>query len=101
MKQYTDLFYLVSVTSTKDKHGIDHKTECIKTVHGNVLSASAAEFFAAGENDKKAGATIEMHARQYAGQKTVMYKGKRYDVYRTYKPAEDVIELHVSEKVGT
>ena len=37
----------------------------------------------------------------YCGERDVVYHGKAYSVYRTYKGRKDEIELYVERKGGT
>lgn len=38
--------------------------------------------------------------RDYSGEEEILYNGKAYGVYRTYKAKTDVLELYVERKGG-
>lgn len=93
---------LITQTRTQDANGVWRKgnpTE--KVVFAQVDSVTRAEFFAAGESGIKPELRFTMLDAEYNGERTVVYNGVYYSVYRTYHARTDIIELYVQLKAGT
>lgn len=96
-----DVLRLVSETQTQDATGVWRSTETQTQVFCRVKSISRQEFFDAGRAGLNPSLQFDVFALDYAGQKTVVYNGKRYGVYRTYRAAgSDYMELYTEEKGG-
>ncbi len=95
-----EVISLVSKTYTKDAKGVSRATETVKEdILCEVKSARASEWFDGGRNDINPTYTFVIRQIEYAGEETVIYKGERHAVYRTYING-DQIELHVQKEKG-
>lgn len=100
-KQWKDIIYLISTEYKNNKYGVAEKVETRRKVRANKSGTYASEFTAAGQNGiKLTDFMFTIRERNYRKETTVEYKGQRYGVYRTYPPAEDLIELHLTERGG-
>lgn len=95
-----DQITLRKLTAAKRPDGIMATTTEDTTIFCDVSSVSASEFFAAGQNGIHAEFRFTAWADEYSGQQDVLYLGKAYRVYRTYRPDVDHIELYVEERIG-
>ena len=59
---------------------------------------SSSEFFKAHQEDIQASVLLELSRFKYNGENEVEYKGKTYEVYRTYPLGIAKIELYLSER---
>ena len=66
-----------------------------------VNSVTRSEFFEGGRVGLNPEYMITMFGPDYDGQEIIIYKGKRYAVYRTYQGRNDTIEIYVERKGGT
>lgn len=96
----SDVIYLIKETYHMDDHNqpIPEKTK--RHVYCNAKSITRTELFDAGQNGHRASWMFEMFFYDYDDEKLVEYNGKRYGVYRTYRPSDDTMELYVEEKGG-
>lgn len=93
---------LVSHTTARDQNGVIRKNQQTeRTVFAQANSVSRAEFFAGGENGLRPEYRFSMLDAEYNGERTVVYNGVYYSVYRTYHARTDIIELYVQLKAGT
>ena len=95
-----DVLELVSTVQSQNAYGVWTQTETTRQVFCKVSSVSQSEFFEAGRNGLNPEWRFSMFAADYQGEETVIYNGKRYGVYRTYRDG-DFIELYVERKGGT
>ena len=96
----SDVITLVSYTSAQDDFGVWRKTKQEKDVFCSVNSVSASEYFEGGRNGFNPEYRITMFFDDYSGEEEIIYNGKAYGVYRTYKAKTDVLELYVERKGG-
>lgn len=96
----SDVIYLVSVVNTQDEHGVWQKTTKERRVFCDVRSVSRAEWSDAGRVGLNPEYQITMFFGDYEGEDTLIYNGKAYGVYRTYRAKTDTIELYVEKKGG-
>lgn len=95
-----DVILLVSIEQTQNAYGVWEKTETTRQVFCKVSSVSQSEFFEAGRNGLNPEWRFVVFGADYGDEETVIYKNKRYGVYRTYRDG-DFIELYVERKGGT
>lgn len=93
---------LIAETKTKNEYGVfgDTKTTS-REVYAQVQSITRAEFFEAGRNGLNPELVFTMFYGDYQGEKTVVYNGATYGIYRTYMGRNDTIELYAERKGGT
>lgn len=96
----SEVITLIGVTESKDKYGMEVRTESARNVFVNVQSVSRQEFFSAGQAGMQPQLVFVMFQYDYEDERIVEYKGKRYSVYRTYMRKDDNIELYVEERSG-
>lgn len=96
----SEVVTLVAVTQTQDAYGVWRATETKRDVFCNVGSVTRAEFFDAGRSGLNPEYRITMFFGDYNGERTVIYNGKAYSVYRTYHAKTDDIEIYVEKKGG-
>ena len=94
----SEILTLVSASMSQDSIGAWEVTETERTVYCSVESVSREEFFAGGRNGLNPEYRFTIFAGDYADEKTVIYNGMRYGVYRTYHAKTDLIELYVARK---
>lgn len=98
---WKDVIYLVKTEWANDEYGVRRKTETKTKVRANVTGTTQSEFFEAGRAGiSVSDVTITVPKRKYNGEQLLEYKGQRLAIYRTYPPAEDLIELHCEQKGG-
>ncbi len=95
----SDIITLVSETYTKNSYGVDVKTEQQTEVFCEVSSVSASEWFEGNRADLNPEYRFIVFFGDYDGQKTCIYNGIRYGIYRTYR-ANDRVELYAERKSG-
>ena len=96
----SDVVTLVSVTRSQNDYGVWVTSETERDVFCSVDSVTRGEFFEGGRAGFKPEYRITMFYVDYEDEDTVIYNGKAYGVYRTYKAKTDTIELYVERKVG-
>lgn len=97
----SNVITLVSFARTQDANGVWRDgTETTRDVFCQVDSVSRAEFFAGGQSGLKPEYRFTMFFGDYNGEKTVIYDGVRYSVYRTFHARTDDLELYVAKDVG-
>lgn len=97
----SDVITLVTETYSQNQYGVQVPTTVSQDVFCQVDSVTASEFFEGGRNGLNPSYRFTMFAPDYDDQKTVMYKGKAYGIYRTYLGRNDTIELYAERKGGT
>lgn len=98
MAHASDRIGLVTFTTELDAEGYpSEKTLSIRYVYADILSVAQSEFFNAGQQGQDAKYKFKIFESEYKGEEMVLYKGNYYNIYRTYKPEIDRIELYASE----
>ena len=93
---------LLASSTAKDRHGVEKEAYSENEVFCQALSVTRTEFFGAGRNGLNPERGFKVFAGDYAGERTCIYEGVRYAVYRTFKPEnDDYIELYVQREGGT
>ena len=59
-----------------------------------------SEWGATGRWGLKTAGCVSVWADEYEGETVAILDGVRYDIYRTYKPNADEVELYLEEKAG-
>lgn len=97
----SEIITLVSYPRTQDDNGVWRDCAPVETqVYCQVDSVTRAEFFEAGRNGLKPEYRFTIFFDEYNGERTVIYNGVAYSVYRTYHARTDVLELYVEKKAG-
>ena len=96
----SEMITLIGVTKSKNDYGMEVEDEHPRTVFVNVQSVSRQEFFSAGQAGLQPQYVFTMFGPDYDGERTAIYHGRRYSVYRTYARTDDLIELYVEERAG-
>lgn len=97
----SDVIELVTVTRTQDEYGVWRMSETTKKIYCQVDSVTQSEFFEAGRNGLNPEFRFTVFFGDYSNEPIVIYKDKRYAVYRTYLTRNDRLELYVERKGGT
>ena len=97
----SDVIYLLDTVKNQNKYGVWVETQISREVFCQVDSVTRAEFFEGGRNGLNPEYRITMFFGDYNGERDVVYNGKAYSVYRTYKGRKDEIELYVQRKGGS
>lgn len=96
-----DVITLVKETKTQDANGIHRIQTSTREVFCVCESVSRSEFYEAGRNGLNPEYKFILFFGDYEGERTVIYNGQPYAVYRTYKGKTDDIELYAERKGGT
>lgn len=94
-----DTAYLIGLKYTFDEDGNHVSEETRKRVFAKAESIYSNEFFQAGQSGIKAELKLTVWEAEYSGERLAEYKGRVYDIYRTFT-AYDTVELYLSERVG-
>lgn len=70
-----------------------------KTVYGKMRSVGSREFVDAHQLNLRPQCVIEIYTAEYNGAETVIMRGKKLSVYRTYVKGERM-ELYLAERSG-
>ena len=92
---------LISITTEQDDYGVYQETKTSKDVMCQVESATLREFYEGGRNGLNPEFKFTMFFGDYNDEQIVVYEGKSYSIYRTYRTKNDKIELYVERKGGT
>ena len=92
---------LVSEIQTQDQYGVFRTTTTSRDVYCQVNTVSRQEFFEAGRNGLNPEYEFTMFVGDYEGERTCIYNGQQYGIYRTYLGRNDTIELYAERKGGT
>ena len=96
-----DLATLISCTYAPNAIGVQVPTETQTEIWVHVRSVTRAEWAAAGRQGLSPSFVLETNAANYSGQQTVIFRGVRYGIYRTFFPdGSDTVELYLERKVG-
>lgn len=97
----SEVITLLSTVKQQDDYGVWRETETGHDVFCQVDSVTRAEFFEGGRSGLNPEFRMTMFFGDYNNEKTLIYKGKSYAVYRTYIGKNDTIELYVERKGGS
>lgn len=97
----SDVITLIKETNTKNVYGVYEATTQSREIFCQVRSVTRTEFFEAGRNGINPEYQFTVFADDYEGEKTVVFRGEAYGVYRTYQSRTDTLELYVERKGGT
>lgn len=97
----SDVLTLISVSQYQNDFGVWVETRKERQIFCQVDSVTRAEFFDAGRNGLNPQFRFTVFAADYNEEKTCVYKGKAYGIYRTYQPRTDILELYAERKGGT
>lgn len=97
----SDVITLVASTKSQNAYGVWVESKTTRDVFCQVNSVTGAEFFEGGRNGLNPEFRMTMFFADYNGERELLYKDKRYSVYRTYQGRNDTIELYVERKGGT
>jgi len=92
---------LVDESQQQDEYGILRTTTTNRDVYCQVKSIMQSEFYEAGRNGLNPEYEFDMFAGDYEGERTCIYDGQQYGIYRTYITRNDTIELYAERKGGT
>lgn len=92
---------LIGETRTQDETGVFHTEATKRQVFCKVKSVTAREFFEGGRNGLNPDYQFIVFHGDYNGERTLLYNGQPYGIYRTYIADGDYIELYVERKGGT
>lgn len=96
----TNIIYLKSVTYEKDQYGVDRPIKTARKVYCDVSSVTSAEFFQGGAQGLKPDLRFVMSIFDYKDEEELIFEGKTYSIYRTYRGKNDDIELYTERKQG-
>ena len=97
----SEVITLVSVTQAQDEYGVWRETESAREIFCQVDSVTRAEFFEGGRSGLNPEFKFTVFFADYQGEKTLVYNGKAYSIYRTYMGRNDYLELYAERKGGT
>ena len=98
MAFFSERIGLVTRHTVKDEEGYETEgTPEVHYVYGNCQSVTQAEYFSAGQQGIDAKCKFTVYSSEYGGQTEILYGGRYYNVYRTYRVREDLMELYASE----
>lgn len=96
-----DVCYFVKVNTEYDEIGQPIATEENIKRFCEVGPITRAEWATAGQNGFKPSIRLTVNAFEYSGELDVIFKDKRYSVYRTYTETEsNKTELYLELKAG-
>ena len=96
-----ELIELISVSYEYDSLKQRVPTETTASVWAHIGSVSRAEWYQGGQAGLRPSLMVTTPIVNYDGQETVIVKGKRYTVYRTYFNYDrDEVELYLEERVS-
>lgn len=96
----TNIIYLQSVTYEKDQYGVNRAIKTERKVYCDVSSVTSAEFFQGGAQGLKPDLRFVMSIFDYEDEEELIFEGKTYSIYRTYRGKNDDIELYTERKQG-
>lgn len=96
----TNIIYLQSVTYEKDQYGVNRAIKTERKVYCDVSSVTSAEFFQGGAQGLKPDLRFVMSIFDYEDEEELIFEGKPYSIYRTYRGKNDDIELYTERKQG-
>ena len=97
----SEVIYLLESIKEQDEYGVWRESVNSREVFCQVDSVTRSEFFEGGRNGLNPEYRMTLFFGDYCGETDIIYNGKAYSVYRTYKGRKDEIELYVERKGGT
>ena len=97
----SDVITLITETYENNEYGVPVPKVTETDVYCQVDSATRSEVYEGGRNGLNPEYRFTMFGPDYNDQKTVIYKGRAYGIYRTFIGRDDTIELYVERKGGT
>lgn len=95
-----DVCHLVGITTTKDDLGQDIKTEKEYMVFCSMLSITKSEYATAGQLGHKPDMMFVIDSDSYGDEKHLIYREKKYSIYKTYRRADNFTEIYCEVKSG-
>ena len=96
----SDVITLVGATMEQDAFGVWRESTTERDVFCSVESVTRAEWFEGGKNGLVPEFKFVVFFGDYENEKTVIYKGEAYGIYRTYRGKNDRLELYAERKGG-
>lgn len=96
---WSDTIKLLTDTYTINDYGVRERTQTEKEVMCEVSSIGASEWFDGYRNDLNPEYRFIVFFGDYDGQKSCIYNGVTYGIYRTYRN-DDRVELYAERKSG-
>lgn len=97
----SEVITLVKETQVRNDFGVYEPVTETRDVFCQVRSITRSEFFDAGRNGLNPEFEFDVFSGDYEGERTVVFRGQKYAVYRTYQGRADVLELYVQREGGT
>ena len=96
----SEVITLVKETQVRNDFGVYEPVTETRDVFCQVRSITRSEFFDAGRNGLNPEFEFDVFSGDYEGERTVVFRGQKYAVYRTYQGRTDVLELYVQREGG-
>lgn len=96
----SDVISLVAYSQIQDAFGVWRDVPTSRRVFCKADSVTQSEFFNGGQNGLKPEWRFTLFYGDYGGERTVIYNGTTYSIYRTYRAATDIMELYAERKAG-
>ena len=93
------VIYLLKTEYETNAYGVMVPTDTARMVYADVESVTGSEWFEGGRNGLNPEFRMRIHAIEYKGEESLIYDGKTFSIYRTYRDS-DIIELYVEKKKG-
>jgi SPP1 family predicted phage head-tail adaptor len=88
---FRDVIDLVTVSDGKDADGFPADTDTVrKDIFANKKSVRSAEFYQASQSGYRLVLMFEILTVNYADETHLDFKGKRYEIVRTYDKGEKI-----------
>lgn len=94
----SDVITLVAEMQTQNDVGVWTSSQQTRDVFCQVESVTRAEFFDGGRNGLNPDLKFVVFFGDYQGEKTLIYNGKVYGIYRTFRGKTDRLELYAERK---
>ena len=91
---FSDKITLRKETVTLDEYGDSAYTYTDTTVFADVRSVTRSEFYSASMAGIKIDVVFAVHAEDFNNQTIVTYGSAQYNIVRTYKKGEGIVELN-------
>lgn len=101
MMDRSEVITLVKETQVRNDFGVYESVTETRDVFCQVRSITRSEFFDAGRNGLNPEFEFDVFSGDYEGERTVVFRGQKYAIYRTYQGRTDVLELYVQREGGT
>lgn len=97
-----DIATLIKQHFPQDSIGVwQDPEETSREIFVEVKSASRAEYFKAAQIGNRCDYVFVVFSLDYEGENIIEWRGKRYEIYRTYhNTLEDTMELYAEERAG-